>query len=135
MSRATLTAAAARSRPGRLRQAFTCAVLSVQQRRDTERGAHSKRVPERCSWQLLLSDRLFSCTVSDCNMQCLVAGHACLLTPCCLPACSSPVLYRELALSKVLRWVRLGLLDASEVITMKVRHADSSCRAVQAEQC
>lgn len=33
---------------------------------------------------------------------------------------SSPVLYRELGLSKVLRWVKLGLLDASEVITMKV---------------
>lgn len=40
---------------------------------------------------------------------------------CCgCGVCSSPVLYKELGLSKVLRWVKLGLLDASEVITMKV---------------
>jgi hypothetical protein len=30
------------------------------------------------------------------------------------------VLYKELSLSRVLRWVKLGLLDGSEVITMKV---------------
>jgi hypothetical protein len=31
------------------------------------------------------------------------------------------VLFRELGLSKVLRWAHLGLLDTQQVITMKVR--------------
>jgi hypothetical protein len=34
--------------------------------------------------------------------------------------CSSPVLFHQLGLSKVLRWVKLGLLDNRQVITMKV---------------
>lgn len=39
---------------------------------------------------------------------------------------SSPVLYKEVGLGKVLRWVQLGLLDANEVITMKDLR-DSGC--------
>jgi hypothetical protein len=31
------------------------------------------------------------------------------------------VLFRELGLSKVLRWAHLGLLDTQQAITMKVR--------------
>jgi hypothetical protein len=31
------------------------------------------------------------------------------------------VLFKELGLSKVLRWAHLGLLDTQQVITMKVR--------------
>jgi hypothetical protein len=55
---------------------------------------------------------------------CIISGDSSVSleqTPLCLAgACSSPVLYRELGLSKVLRWVKMGLLDAKEVITMKV---------------
>ena len=38
----------------------------------------------------------------------------------CLRLASSPVLYQQVGLSKVLHWVKLGLLDANQVITMKV---------------
>eukprot|EP00878_Enallax_costatus_P005759 GHUV01006037.1.p1 GENE.GHUV01006037.1~~GHUV01006037.1.p1 ORF type:complete len:298 (+),score=59.21 GHUV01006037.1:210-1103(+) len=39
---------------------------------------------------------------------------------------SSPVLYKQVSLGKVLRWVHLGLLDPTEVITMKDLR-DSNC--------
>lgn len=38
----------------------------------------------------------------------------------CLTTCSSPVLYKQISIGKIARWVALGLLDANEVITMKV---------------
>eukprot|EP00882_Tetradesmus_deserticola_P026490 GHRQ01029234.1.p1 GENE.GHRQ01029234.1~~GHRQ01029234.1.p1 ORF type:complete len:342 (+),score=107.46 GHRQ01029234.1:99-1028(+) len=41
---------------------------------------------------------------------------------------SSPVLFRQVGLSKVLRWARLGLLDTQQVITMKDLR-DSGCVA------
>jgi hypothetical protein len=44
----------------------------------------------------------------------------CLRARACLTR-SSPVLYRQLSVGKLLRWVELGLLDATQVITMKVR--------------
>lgn len=48
--------------------------------------------------------------------------------------CRSPVLYQQLGLSKVLRWVKLGLLDANTVITMKVGTIIPHC-AVQQTVC
>jgi hypothetical protein len=66
----------------------------------------------------------------------LTATHSLRLPVCvlwlCLRVCSSQVLYRELGLSRVLRWVRLGLLDASEVITMKVRGCGAVMRCTPA---
>eukprot|EP00879_Flechtneria_rotunda_P014759 GHRR01015423.1.p1 GENE.GHRR01015423.1~~GHRR01015423.1.p1 ORF type:complete len:290 (+),score=78.45 GHRR01015423.1:373-1242(+) len=39
---------------------------------------------------------------------------------------SSPVLYKQVGLSKVLHWIKLGLLDSQQVITMKDLR-DSGC--------
>lgn len=60
------------------------------------------------SSSLLLSNQLFASHFSN-------AAVTLLSCPC-----SSPVLFRQVGLSKVLSWAHKGLLDVNEVITMKV---------------
>lgn len=74
-------------------------------------GPHLGQLP--CTHRAILQVSLYSARAGVTNALSTGAG-------CCCCCCSSPVLYKELSLSRVLRWVKLGLLDGSEVITMKV---------------